>query len=141
MRQAQRPEQRIGRWFIRAPTRNDDRSSLPQGAQSTTHLDTNAARRAKPAAFERANLEVVPVDVHLRPRQRKNLSHYPKFEGAKTVANKSRDAAVVDGSHGRILANIGVSAYRYLMGFSREWYLLVRKRARSLFGQTCAHAL
>jgi hypothetical protein len=46
--------------------------------------------------------------------------HNPEFEGTKTGANKSSYTAVVVGSHGRILANNGVSAYRQTMGSRQE---------------------
>jgi len=96
---ARRLEERIGRRFVGASAIwNGDCSSLLQGAESTPHLDSNATRRTERAAFERANLEVLPFDVHLRPRQSEDLNHNPEFEGTKTVANKNSYTAVVAGS-------------------------------------------
>jgi hypothetical protein len=72
----------------------------------------NAAGRAERAALVRAGLKLVPIDLQLRPRQTENLHHDPELEDAEAVIKQSSHAAMVAGAHGRILAHIGISAYR-----------------------------
>jgi hypothetical protein len=72
----------------------------------------DAAGRAERAALVRAGLKLVPIDLQLRPRQAENLHHDPEFEDAEAVVKQSSHTATVAGAHGRILADIGISAYR-----------------------------
>jgi rhodanese-related sulfurtransferase len=81
----------------------------------------NAAGRAERAALVRAGLKLVPIDFELRPRQGENLDHDSELEEAESVVKQTSHAAKVAGAHGRILAYIGISAYRQCFRIEQNW--------------------
>ncbi len=113
MRQSKRAYQGLRRRFIGVPpSGDDDGPGVLQRAQTPPRLDANAAAGADRAAFQRANFEVIPWDAEILPAQAKKLDHDSKLEGTEAVISKHRYAPWVPGGHGRILAHIGISAYR-----------------------------
>src|SRR5712671_2279855 len=94
------------------PSGDDDGPGMPQRTETWTRLNDDTAGCADRAALYGANFEVVPVHAEIFPGQAKKLDDDSKLESAQAVVGQHRYAPRVSGDHGRILANIGISAYR-----------------------------
>src|ERR1039457_1620803 len=122
VRRSQRFQDGLGRRFFWAPPpRNHDRPGLFQSTEPAAWLHADAAQRADRATLQRADLEVVPIDAKLRPRQSEHLDHDSELEGAEAVVSERGYPPGVPGWHGRILAHIGISAYRLDSHFRRTY--------------------